>query len=285
MKHLIFLFAILLQTNFCDAQKIRFTDTNNKWVFLCEDDPTPPVVITHYCKYQYIGDTMFNGQKYHGIYNPCSAMSPDGAYVREDTVLNRVYAWNSQLNDEIVFMDFSLNLNDTLTINNVKCVLNLIDSVLINNVWHKRQMFITGISVPFSVIEGVGCTFNGPFYPLNAQAIESICYFCSFSQGSNLMYSVPFICALNVGDQYSKKSKLEIAPNPITQQTKITLPYKISSGSLSIYDFTGRKIYNKEFHQKEDLHIGDSNFTPGIYFLQVKDLVNGKIFTEKFVQQ
>jgi hypothetical protein len=92
-------------------------------------------------------------------------------------------------------------------------------------------------------------------------------------------------CIVSVGDVNNSGNKICLSPNPISSSVKITFPYKILSGSLSIYDFTGRKIFSEEFHQKETLHLGHLSLSPGIYFLQVWDFANGNVYKEKIIQE
>lgn len=274
MKKLLFVFSMLLIIYKSSAQKIRFTDTSNTWVFSCWDDPASPLTNNFKETYSYGGDSIIGGNVYRSL---------RGKWVREDTALNKVYILHN--GNEEILMDYNLKLNDTLRTNGHECVVIFFDSLLINNAWHYKQVLKKLANyVPFTIIEGIGCMFNGPFYPLNPEAIEPICSFCSIEHNGALVFSNPGACALKVNDQLHTSRGLTIVPNPVKNNSRISWACEISRGKLSITDVSGRIVLTKTFTHKQELQI-ENTFVPGIYFLQINDLDKNKTFNGKFVSQ
>src|ERR1044071_8857526 len=105
-------FVIFLTASyFASAQKIRFNDTTNVWV-TCGSDPYTWMVDKYgnIIKPSYKGriskDTVVNGYSWY-------FHTRFGTWIREDSTGQKFY-FTSSFSTERVFMDFTMNIGDTL---------------------------------------------------------------------------------------------------------------------------------------------------------------------------
>ena len=63
---------------------------------------------------------------------------------------------------------------------------------------------------------------------------------------------------------FDKVSKLQIYPNPASDQVTISLPTS-NSGKVSIYDISGKLILQKTVLDQNEININTANWTKGIY--------------------
>ncbi len=275
------------------GQKIRFTDSANRWL-----------VHDHYIWgensywiFNFVGDTIVSGIQYKRLKGRL-----DTSLVREDTITHKVYVKNfvsQRINyhvdtaEELLY-DFNLQLHDTFihfvdTVM-IKDIVNSIDSVTIQGVSHKVWLFYY-----YTVIEGIGC-LDHPILPASYDVFEMyhdlVCF--SNEHGTPLItpgisgskgYFDNFTSCTAVVDDFTRKKNATIFPNPIDITSKIVLPYKVTSGKVSVVDDIGQMIINMDFENKEELQIGDKIKVPGIYYYRVTDNTSGKVFSGKFVRE
>ena len=67
--------------------------------------------------------------------------------------------------------------------------------------------------------------------------------------------------------------KASIFPNPVADKFTITLLEALNEPvDLNIYDTAGKKIYNKKFTNANKIFVDLSNFTTGIYFINISTI-------------
>jgi len=121
-KILLILFFPLFTANLF-GQKIHFSDTTNDWKIVFTFDATPEY--TFHDDY-YLNDTIIHATTYRNF-------SGIGC-VREDTVLNKVFIFDTSIDSEKVLMDYNLMIGDTFRYNSFTHVVDGIDSTLINGI-------------------------------------------------------------------------------------------------------------------------------------------------------
>ena len=304
MKKTILVALLILFVFSSFGQKIRFSDTTNRWhYYLWSDAVVPPI------SYPYIdaftGDTVRHGIAYKKL-NHLVAITI--VYIREDTVANKVYAIMTvpPYNDttEQLLYDYNLNAGDTFQNNHIRYTVTSKDSVTISaltyHTWHLHPFHVDSISMSFGfandidVIEGIGCV-NDPCFPLKPFSFESITDLNCFSnRGATPPLSAtvgPYFnnstsCSLTFGLGVSNINSISygstIIPNPINSSSIITLPYKIATGSIIITNCIGQTVYNSIFQNNTELLIGDKVNVSGTYFYKVVDNSNGATYTGKF---
>jgi hypothetical protein len=202
--------------------------------------------------------------------------------LREDTISKKVYTVNSAGQEKLLY-DFSLNVNDTVTVypkpywwaDSLQVKVEDIDSVSILGQYRKRLKVI-GVDMFSGMeeywIEGIGSTM-GLFYPGHtAFIIFDVAYptLLCFEKESNLLYQnvnfsscyTPAITSINDKD-FSNEIKL--FPNP--SSVSIYFTNIVGQASVNIYNNLGQLQLTKLFQNNEGIDI--SNLSKGFYFYTI----------------
>ena len=287
---------MLLMHCLANAQKIRFTDTSNIWT---EGFYHPDYTSINRI---YNGDNVtINGINYVSGYE----------LRREDTLQNKVYMKYNDADDttEHLLYDYNLSIGDSFTSIAYRNLIpsdtfiysvTQLDSVKINNIWHKvwtfMNVYATNISLyyypPYTIIEGIGCT-SGLDKPLMPRMFESMRHILCFENNGSIVtvpiptggyYLSPQTCALSIARNVVNNHTITISPNPANQYSKITFPHTIQSGRLTITDVLGKTICNKTINNKPEIAIGELPAS-GFYFYQLTDLTQNQSYTGKFIYE
>ncbi|MEI8279246.1 MAG: T9SS type A sorting domain-containing protein [Bacteroidota bacterium] len=198
MKRILLTLSLLCLCIVSHAQKIRFSDTTNKWWMkqsICSVFSMGNTQYDSSITYYYSGQTSINGKMYSNIHK--SATSGVTGYVFDDTVANKVffryYNTITSLPDTIeqLLYNYNWQLNDTVKYSTSNsrsiCWVTNVDSVQISGLWHKKWEFHgmdSGLNIPapnwgnqivYNVVEGIGCLngFDYPFAPITISS--SLC--------------------------------------------------------------------------------------------------------------
>ncbi len=302
MKKNLVLFALILSFNSSFGQKIHFSDTSNVWQMmeLVDYPGSWNKWVNHTTHYS--GDTIVNGKKYINI-------SP--YYIREDTIAKLIYimrglSYHFTDTTEFVLYNYNLVAGDTIYPYFggapdkvwVVSVTNTLINGLSYKVWKYEYQFGT-TTYNYTVIEGIGCNIglyfpidfpslvdliacfqnNGSISPLSSP-VSAYRYYNSYSYFS---FDNSSSCDLAVNPVAINQQNSKLYPNPISESSKIQLPYSIASGTLTITNTLGQDITQIPFRNKQELLIGHLIKSPGIYFYRVTDNSNGELFSGKFV--
>lgn len=255
---------------------------------------------------QYTGiDTNFMGNIYKmysdyrfyfpGVYNDSSfGTGLHGYYfLREDTIVRKVYLLNPTRTAENVLYDFNLNIGDTLpTITPIigTYYLTNIDSVLINTDYRRRYTFelTTSSGNIFSTIwiEGIGniaCTMvNFTPYPSSKSIIcayENSVVVLDQTQSNFLYPPVTYDCSFLLTSYQTisnrENDNFEIFPNPFENQINIEIILnKQQKLSIALYDITGKLVSTivdetKVSADKHRYKFDTTFLSPGIYQCQM----------------
>jgi hypothetical protein len=238
-----------------------------------------------------------------------------GMYIREDTVTNKVYLSAGTIDEQLLY-DYNLMPGDTMIVYTTGCCGTIssqvigIDSTQINGRWYKIWHFQRTQGLPLAlyyyVVEGIGC-INGLDFPVRedlqeyfGQTIEQILCFdnngVSFPLTNPIEIAAPTSylnynfdnassCTLGTDKIVAKTENATVSPDPVNASSKIVLSYNMLSGSLVVVNDLGQVVINSSFKNKEELPIGVTIYTPGIYYYRVTDNANGNMFSGKFVNQ
>ena len=88
-------------------------------------------------------------------------------------------------------------------------------------------------------------------------------------------------CDFVAVDEVIAENDLFIYPNPANQEITIQLPYSINSGTISVFDFTGKEIIDQSI-VNDITKINISDLTEGMYLIIVRDENNS--WVKKFVK-
>lgn len=270
--------------------------------------------------YGLFGDSLINSLNYHKLYfnngltdSTMVFSSPNTIYngaIREDTIAKKVYYIPKDSLNESLIYQFNLSLHDTITISTIygdnKYVCNSIGSILINNHYRKRYSIWSILTqIGDNWIEGIG-SINGLLYFFNNPIGNTIKNgLLCFYQNDTLIYQMdgslnywPIPTSLyNSGcyhqDLYtsipenknSEKQDEIIFPNPITAESILKIPSKISGKSalIEIYDAQGKLIKKINSVDENGIPLNASEFSSGLYIFKL--INNSNIYTGKFLVQ
>ena len=283
MKLLVLVILSILVTQNSLSQKIRFTDSTNAWGVYSTYWTQAPNFSTTYYEYRYSGTTTYGGVEYHIL--------PDVVYgvtylVREDTLANKVYyrlltSGQPVTNtNEYVAYDYNLVVGDTFLVRSpqgtIPCTVVLLDSVLIQNVYHKYWQISGESAVHFSVLEGVGNLFTPTrhFNPNVGTAIPQLYCFSHRNTNPPISSSIGILdnvnsCVLEVSDPASGKTLP--FPNPVSNSSILRLD-DIVKGKLIVWNQAGQVIHSQTIVNKPMVPIGSYIKHPGMYFYRIIDL-------------
>ncbi len=100
------------------------------------------------------------------------------------------------------------------------------------------------------------------------------------------IFLTPGCCRLmNINEKEYQNTKINIYPNPTTNNLTIDIKQKLNKGTISMYDAIGKLVLKKEELAGENtLDLNVSNYPRGIYFIEVRDndlsIYSGKIVLE-----
>jgi hypothetical protein len=228
------------------------------------------------------------------------------ALVRDDTANRRVYikGLTTQLGfqrfrdtSEFVFMDYNLQLGDTLRMplamdqlgggDSVSVhVVYSVDSIHINNIWHKKfEMLVPqGFFEPvdyYEFTEGVGST-TGPFFILYGSYYSEPGLVCFQNQGINPLSKYDDCGEMTgIGTLRMENTLFSIYPNPAHDKITIGFVHQpMKKYTLKIMDIFGKIKMVSTIDKDKTINI--QKLTPGIYVVQVSN-EEGCYWVNKFV--
>lgn len=291
MKNIILLLISTIFLNNLNAQKIRFSDTNNRWKTVSRSESNPGhVITTSYGDIRYSSRTITKNNKTYRALSDSRRM----AWIHEDTVANIIYCINSTDGNfnvdtnEYVLFDYNLKTGDTFSSAiqpidipiTAKCVVTNVDSIMLNNYWHKRfhlnyfqgsftgtYIFTEGIGIgrPLTTLTGpCGCTLTPVFYS------QFICFHQAGKVPQTDTGSL-YDCdvTLNVG-AINDLATLKIYPQPTTGEINIELPVELSHGILYIINNMGQIVSEQSFNNSSTIKYSNTNLH-GLYYYKIAD--------------
>ena len=282
MKNILVLSVLLFSFVQSYAQKIRFTDTTNRW-YICNVDPFVPPPL-RYTKVEKISKgAQINGHEYHYL----SRANWGYQLIREDSAAGKLYCMRQSDTMEVLMYDYNLQIGDTLLSyamnTTTPFIVTSVSNVKINNIDHRIWKF----NLPGTLIEGVGTTF-GPrmLEPGHTDMYDPMC--CFENNGAKAVFAAnpwgSFNCALSV-DDVNKRTGVSISPNPITADSRIILPQTIKAGKLKIINTAGQFVVNITLKNAREISLREYHLPPGFYYFTAKDAETGESFKGKFVIQ
>lgn len=234
------------------------------------------------------GDTLINSQTYHKLSIPAVVKSHDtticggivpgykGAF-RQDTLSKKVFIVLPSYNTELLLYDFNMQVGDTvqgITAPYFDTVVS-IDSVLVNNHYHKRWKLNSDNNI--FLIEGVGSTY-GLIQPQPGFSIGTFPYYglSCFSRDGMTLYpntsvNCELITAVNQPDQVS--AFVKIFPNPSNGLFRVDVS-NANMKEIQLTDVFGNVILKQGLNNQTELKI--EGLAAGAYILTFIDSENRK---------
>jgi hypothetical protein len=239
--------------------------------------------------YKLSGDTLINSLTYKKMYSSWEEIPVNWnlyGFMREDT--NRqVWLKTEFVTQEFLMYDFLVEEGDTVLVGQQDPVNLLVDSITMVTIngTGRHKFWLSGIEYSDyheTWIEGIGSNkgivwsgsagLTGGWYEL----------LCMSNNGEqiymNPAYDFCYINTVNIDENIAES--IQVYPIPVTNNLKINNINNIDIVSISIMDFSGRKL--KEF-EPICAELDLSTFTSGIYILKIS-LKNGEIFKKVIVK-
>ena len=312
MKKLLFLISILLSF-YVNAQTSvyhPFPDSNATWC--CQKLIGTGCCLCGNPEYQYhltyqldghvsINSILYNRLlKYEILYTLCppgTVVDTSTIFIRQDTVLKKVWMYEPTTNSDTILYDFNLQIGDTLDATKEFWagyyqlpdfwIVTSIDSILINGQYRKRFNYTPSFDSTCTsyMIEGIGSN-HGLFYgPSNC--FEYGASLNKFFQDNQLLFGdsspVWFAChdfTLSIHELETKYS-CSISPNPFHSSTLLELSSQFESAEIKIYNSIGEEIKRLRTLSKSTT-INREDLLNGIYFIKATNQ-RGQVLTAKFI--
>jgi hypothetical protein len=284
MKTIIITVSFTLSATFCLGQKMRFSDTSNKWTY-CQVTVDDPLPFVH--SFYFIGDTIIGSYSYRKT-------SGYSSLIREDTLAGKVYIRFTDTTliadtGDLVLYDYNWHNGDTVrqpknSISGIspKSWVAGIDSTVINGFPYKVWHFAG--PAPYYVIEGVGST-NGFIFAVRPEPFFEVvqCLRCFVNHGVSDSLSLPVpvmgvgVPSLSYFDNFHScgypvevsivtSNELIIYPNPVQTTLNISAPHPLVS--VVIYNIFCEPIIESE-NLEEKVQIDVKGLPAGIYIARI----------------
>jgi hypothetical protein len=208
--------------------------------------------------------------------------------LREDIDNKKVYKIVD--GNEVLFLDFSLQLGDQFTIDGLDYAVSAVNEVSVNGGLRRQlRLHQSSGSWPDEIwIEGVGNIFY-PFWNFYEMFSDPIYFMkCSFKNDVNVfnlgLYnnSVATDCqALGVTIYDQSSSKISFTPNPFRTELTITTTDRLQDATINVYNMIGQMVKQTKHLNDSKIVFNSENLNPGIYLVQL--FQNGKLLASEKV--
>ncbi len=216
--------------------------------------------------------------------------------VRQDSLERKLYIIRlpDSLTERILY-DFTQIAGDTcnsiLYKDPTACgalLISSVDSVFINNKYHKRLNLHGGclINGGGSFIEGIGSTLGFINDIVNFECGSDLV--CAHNYSNSYITFFPnssVICdstSIGINENYSKNDNVTITPNPFSHYTMITFDQAYQDIALEVYDIQGKLMVQKRYGDCSQIQFNRNQLSNGLYFLKLT-LDNDLVETAKII--
>jgi hypothetical protein len=239
-----------------------------------------------------IGDTLIEDSTYYKLfYDDGSNMSnafiketPDGkVFVRLlDNYVNNAFCFGSgvedyiPLNEDLLLIDFSAELGDTLDVYYYGSADAKIVIVEVNIEYiageDRKTLWIEGVDNPIIYgkwIEGIGCD-QGLFYSWCGEGIGVVPELLCYEVDNIVIYSNSSNCIVGIEEKEKNYFGIILSPNPTREKLQIKNDKTIKIKSLNIYSVNGKLILEQQINSSNPtLTIDVNQLINGIYLLEI----------------
>lgn len=292
-KFLVLIFAVLLFNSTQGQTYHKLIKPHKFWdIQTCL---TPPGFCDYTFGYRYYfkGDTVIAGKIYDVIYGyPIRSINPGpycppyaidtnvtyqrGIFMREDTLVRKVFVYNNAINSDDLLYDFTLQPGDTLKsqYSYMPIVTKVSDTTLLTGDTMKVFYLNNGENYIESIGGSKGFCFP-MFYLVNGCSHPK----CIENNGVHIWGDACYPLLTSNVAHYEYDHKIEIFPNPATDFLELKRNDN-SEITINIYDMTGRIILIKTLNNKSE-KIDISLLKAGTYIYKLFGLdsqtIRGKI--------
>lgn len=283
MKKLLLTLSILFSITCFSQTYLPMLEEGNVWNTISYGFPEPVIITDD--TIEITGQLIIGDFTYFIINNsPC--------VMREDN--GKVYVYNQTHETEELLFDFTLEMGDEIILDtqnphycyDIGGVYMEGEPITVSNI---STQFIAGaerkvIELEYQGdlvekwIEGIGTLYG--FIPFDFTYFDSDSYLsCFTNNGITYFFNGYTECLLDVND--FDKDVIKLAPNPVTQNSVIKIPFEIEIDFIKIYDVFGRLVKNEKIYS-EYVNINANEYASGIYIYQLFSKEK-MIKTDKFI--
>lgn len=296
--YLLLIFTGLISTGSFSQQYEPFPVGEASWNVLVWSQYMPDEYILDNYSYMQTGDTIIGSQSYNKMYGIEWGDTTYIGAIREDEN-HRIYFYPKEeifsfdvlfpTNDqEYLLYDFNdLYVGKGLDINGKSIIILAIDSIEIEG-QQRRRYEVDGTGCLFGReywIEGIGS--NKELFSVYTYEFEWEYFTTCFSKdnGPTIFINKPpsfdwDACEYNVGIEVIKNERINIYPNPATDQLTVTTPNP-GEHHITIYNSHGHlMLRTTNSNQATPINIG--TYPKGIYYVRLQD--NKGESTSKFIK-
>ena len=265
-------------------------EKNKIWQSVVYPTSNPETIYIHY---QFLNDTIINGQSYEQLYLKDLSLSqiewrPLNTFLREEQ--SKIYLVNNDQSESLLY-DFSLQVNDTfhLQTSNTNCIFlaTAIDSITLSNTEKRKRITLIQADDPNPA---------QPVYGYNywVEGIGSLTSLINYGRSCYTDYDLDLLCYYEEkGLAYEKSNNsnclltsikespiptIKVFPNPSQDFFFIESPETITN--LSIYNNLGQ-LMKIDFNKQQ---IDISHLSRGVYFIHLQTK-NKEIYSQKFIKK
>jgi hypothetical protein len=287
LKLLLLLSICFLSTLSAYSQAAYFAPVGATWYYKSESIFTP---VGAYVMLKAEQDTLIEGKRCAIIsitenYNQSAPYTYDSTFIVTQDSLKIEYFTNGKFT---TLYDFNAQKGDAWTIeegsNTNKVTVTATDSINIQGQNYKRLFVNSDALGKDTVIEKIGGLRN--FIPLfRAKRIGFVfsginCYTDSTIAYKHNADSCETILHVGMAENVAANNIFSIYPNPAHSQINIKAVNSQALEEITIYDYTGRIILQKQNYALNSLDI--AHLPNGIYQMQVK--YKGQLFNQSFLK-
>lgn len=217
-----------------------------------------------------------------GFYRDTTQVYP-GGWVREDTLLRRVYKLEPGAVEEVLLFDFSLHQNDTLWYEHGGIAIDTVFDLILENGAVRKAFVVEPFGVAFNLnmyVEGLGYllgAFNQVFLPFEGWS-ETTCV----RDGETVLYQYGPGCIGTVSGvtEQPEQASMRVSPNPFFNRLQLRMNPQEADLQFSLLDINGRVVLQQTIMANtEQVELFVPDLPSGLYFWAAQGVVLGKLVT------
>lgn len=229
-------------------------------------------------EHEIVGDTVIDGFTFK-IVDGYDGLDEIRGFIRVDSLNQKTWYRNNQRDEEYLIMDLALEIGDSLYIGgawNSEHKFYYVDSIYIkDNRKHVQFNFPLHFmdNEKFALIEGV--VSNMGFRYQDNDYINGLptILLCAFKNEEKIYGEGE--CIVSSTKKVEPSISLALFPNPVDGKLNLSLNDKILSGSIEIFDLSGKVIYQRIGSIEESEVIDIDMINKGIYIFSISDFERG----------
>ncbi|MBL7807552.1 MAG: T9SS type A sorting domain-containing protein [Saprospiraceae bacterium] len=258
-----------------------------------------PICTYEQASHYYLGpDTLLNGTLYKplvlqairsnppapfcgGFYRDTS-QSYSGGWLREDTLLRRVYKLEPGAVAEVLLFDFSLQSGDTLWYDHGGFAIDSVYPVTLENGEVRLAFDLDAENgLPFGInkyVEGLGYlmgAFIQVFLPFEGWSVTTC-----VRDGETVLYQTGPGCIGTVSGvaEQPERASIRVSPNPFSSRLQLRMNPQNEELQFSLLDVNGRILLQQPIPANtEQVELLVPNLPSGLYFWAAQGVVLGKL--------